>query len=92
MPGARAAADEIKRLYFKATKATIAADLQRAIALLVSLDSDDARERVAVYMDGLSQMRSEWGASAKTKGPNAPAKGKRPGTASARRRTTAGTR
>ena len=55
------AADEIKRLYYGATKATIAKDLERAIALLISLGSDEEREQVAVYMDGLSQMRSEWG-------------------------------
>ncbi len=65
MPPARDAADEIKQIYFTATKATIAADLERAITLLISLDSDEARERVAVYMDGLSQMRSEWGAAPK---------------------------
>ena len=40
---------------------TVARDLERAIALLISLESDEARERVAVYMDGLAQMRSEWG-------------------------------
>lgn len=80
MPRARAAAEQIKQLYFTATKATIAADLERAIELLISLDSDDARERVAVYMDGLSQMRSEWSAAAKT---TAPATRVRPGAAAA---------
>ena len=61
MSSPRRAADEIKQLYYGATKATIAKDLERAIALLISLASDEERERVAVYMDGLSQMRSEWG-------------------------------
>ena len=61
MPSAPGAADEIKRLYFGTSKHTVAKDLERAIALLISLDSDEARERVAVYMDGLAQMRSEWG-------------------------------
>ena len=51
---------EIKRLYYAATKATIQGDLERAIDLLKTLASDEERERVAVYMDGLSQMRSEW--------------------------------
>ena len=60
MPRAQDAADEIKRLYYATTKQTVAKDLERAIALLISLDSDEARERVAVYMDGLSQLRSEW--------------------------------
>jgi hypothetical protein len=52
--------DEIKRLYYSATPATIQRDLARAIDLLRSMPSEDERERVAVYMDGLSQLRSEW--------------------------------
>jgi hypothetical protein len=31
------------------------------VALLKSMPTDEERERAAVYMDGLSQMRSEWG-------------------------------
>lgn len=54
------AVDEIKHLYFNATKATIQRDLTRAITLLKGLKTEDERERAAVYMDGLSQMRSEW--------------------------------
>jgi hypothetical protein len=56
---------EIKRLYYSTTRGTIERDLKRAIALLKSLPDDAARERVAVYMDGLSQMRSEWAARAR---------------------------
>ena len=52
---------EIKHLYYNATKATIQKDLTRAVSLLKSMTSEDDRERAAVYMDGLSQMRSEWG-------------------------------
>jgi hypothetical protein len=52
--------DEIKQLYFNATKPTIQRDLARAVELLTSLPTDDDRARAAVYMDGLSQMRSEW--------------------------------
>ena len=55
------AVDEIKHLYHNATKTTIQRDLTRAIALLKTLATEDEREGVAVYMDGLSQMRSEWG-------------------------------
>ena len=51
---------EIKNLYYGATKATIQDDVDRAIDLLRSLPTDEDRERAAVYMDGLSQMRSEW--------------------------------
>jgi hypothetical protein len=52
---------EIKRLYHSATRSTIQRDLTRAIILLKSLTTEEERERAAVYMDGLSQMRSEWG-------------------------------
>ena len=51
---------EIKRLYYKTTKQTIDDDLARALQLLKSMSSEEERERAAVYMDGLSQMRSEW--------------------------------
>ncbi len=51
---------EIKKLYYGATAATVARDLARAIDLLKSLETEEEREKVAVYMDGLSQMRSEW--------------------------------
>ena len=51
---------EIKRLYYATTQATIQQDLARAIELLKLLPSEEDRERAAVYMDGLSQMRSEW--------------------------------
>ena len=54
------AVDQIKRLYYAATKATIVRDLEQAIDLLKSLATEEDRERAAVYMDGLSQMRSEW--------------------------------
>ena len=60
---------EIKKIYYAATKATIQHDLVRAIDLLKTLPSEEDRQRVAVYMDGLSQMRSEW-ASDKTPGKN----------------------
>jgi hypothetical protein len=55
---------EIKKLYYAATKQTIQKDVERAIDLLKSLPTEEDRERVAVYMDGLSQMRSEWAANA----------------------------
>jgi hypothetical protein len=51
---------EIKRLYYQTSRATIKQDLAKAIDLLKSMQNEDERERVAVYMDGLSQMRSDW--------------------------------
>jgi hypothetical protein len=52
--------EEIRRLYYNATKHTIQKDLTRAVQLLKSMPTEDDRQRAAVYMDGLSQMRSEW--------------------------------
>ena len=51
---------EIKRLYYKTTRHTIQDDLTKALDLLKSMAGEEERERVAVYMDGLSQMRSDW--------------------------------
>jgi hypothetical protein len=50
---------EIKRLYFKTSRATIDRDFDRAIDLLKSMPADE-RERVTVYMEGLAQMRKEF--------------------------------
>lgn len=58
----------IKRLYFTASKATIARDFDRAIDLLKTMASEDERERASVFMDGLAQMKAEWGAGAKSGG------------------------
>jgi hypothetical protein len=52
---------EIRRLYFNATAATIQRDLRKAIELLKGMATEAERQKAAVYMDGLSQMRSEWG-------------------------------
>jgi hypothetical protein len=51
---------EIRRLYFQTSAATIRRDLARAIDLFKRLSTDEQRDRAAVYMDGLSTMRSEW--------------------------------
>ncbi len=51
---------EIKRLYYHTTKQTIHADLAKALQLLKSMASEEERERAAVYMDGLAQMRADW--------------------------------
>jgi hypothetical protein len=50
----------IKKLYFATTKATIGRDFDHAIDLLKSMASEDDRERAAVYMEGLAQLRAEW--------------------------------
>jgi hypothetical protein len=57
---------EIKRLYYQTSRVTIKADLAKAIDLLKSMSTEEERERVAVYMDGLSQMRSDWARQARS--------------------------
>jgi hypothetical protein len=52
---------EIRRLYFKTTKATIQQDLEKALDLLKSMANEEERERCTVYMEGLAQMRRDWG-------------------------------
>jgi hypothetical protein len=51
---------EIKRLYYQTTRQTIKEDFARALQLLKSMSGEEERERAAVYMDGLSQMRADW--------------------------------
>lgn len=51
---------EIRRWYFKTTRETIRQDLDRALQLLKSMSSEEERERAAVYMEGLAEMRGEW--------------------------------
>ena len=58
---------EIRRLYFRTTRQTIHDDLARALDLLKSMHGEEERERATVYMEGLAQMRSEWGRGKKKK-------------------------
>lgn len=53
--------EQIRQLYFKTTSATIERDFDRAIDLLKSMASVDERQRATVYMEGLAEMRKEWG-------------------------------
>jgi hypothetical protein len=63
----KAALEAIRRIYFKTTKQTVEHDLAHAIELLKSLETEDDREKARVYMDGISQMRSEWARQRKKK-------------------------
>ena len=54
--------EEIKKLYYNATKSTIQKDITRAIALLKTIPDEETRQDAAVYMDGLAEMRKEWAA------------------------------
>lgn len=67
--------EEISQLYYGATPRSIERDLARAVELLTAMPDEETRERAAVYMDGLSQMRSEWAASK----PKAPRPSAQPG-------------
>jgi hypothetical protein len=58
---------EIRRLYYETTRQTVQRDLAKALDLLKSMASEEERERAAVYMDGLAQMRADWGRTAKGK-------------------------
>ena len=59
-PSTDEALGTIRRIYFKTTKRTIEHDLAHAIELLKGLDSEEARERASVFMEGLAEMRKEW--------------------------------
>lgn len=58
---------EIRRLYFRTTRATIHDDLARALDLLKSIASEEERGRATVYMEGMAQMRSEWSGKKKVR-------------------------
>jgi hypothetical protein len=60
-PDPKSALAEIRRIYFKTTKKTIEHDIAHAIELLKGLPSEEEREMASVYMEGLAQMRKEWG-------------------------------
>jgi hypothetical protein len=60
---------EIRDLYFKATPSTILRDFDRAIDILKSLQTEADREKAAVYMEGLAELRKEF-----RRGPGPPRK------------------
>jgi hypothetical protein len=57
----------LKALYFETTQATIEHAFDEAIDLLKTLPSEADRERAAVYMEGLAEMRQEWRSAKKPK-------------------------
>ena len=63
----KAVVAQIREIYFKTTKRTIEHDIVHAIELLKTLPTEEERDKAAVYMDGLSQMRSEWTGADKKK-------------------------
>ncbi len=51
---------QIRELYFKTSPSTILRDFDRAIDLLKSLETETEREKAAVYMEGLAELRKEF--------------------------------
>jgi hypothetical protein len=51
---------QIRRLYDNTTPPTVEDDLKQAVRLLKMLPDETSRSNAAVFMDGLSQLRSEW--------------------------------
>ena len=51
--------EEIRRLYFKATKTTIDRDFDRAVDLLKAMPESE-RPLATVFMQGLAEMRKEF--------------------------------
>ena len=68
LPDPAAALADIRRIYFQTTKKTIEHDFAHAIELLKSLPTEEERERATVFMEGLAELRREWGA-AERRGP-----------------------
>ena len=52
--------NQIRRLYENTTPTSVEHDLKQAVRLLKTLPNEEGRSRAAVFMDGLSQLRSEW--------------------------------
>jgi hypothetical protein len=69
---------EIRRLYFSATKQTIGDDFFRALQLLKSMNSEEEREKAAVYMEGLNEMRGDWAREGAPRGKQRQASGPQP--------------
>ena len=69
--------EKIKRLYYRTTEDTVERDLAQAVELLKTLPDEASRARAAVYMDGLSQMRSEWRLAQRAKRRKTKSRGRR---------------
>jgi hypothetical protein len=59
------ALEQLRALYFNVTRASIGEDFDTAIDLFKQLTNEEDRERAAVFMDGMAEMRREWAGDAK---------------------------
>ena len=64
-PDPQSALEAIRRIYFATTRETIDHDLTHAIELLKSLPDEATREKASVFMEGLNEMRRDWGGQPK---------------------------
>ena len=62
--------DEIKQIYYSTTRETIERDLARALELLRRMPDDEARQRAAGLMHGLSDLKREWAPKKRRMKPN----------------------
>ena len=74
--------EQLRTLYFNATQSTIGDDFGNAIDLFKQLTSDEDREKAAVFMEGIAEMRREWGVDSRGRGKGT--QGRKPGTATTR--------
>jgi len=74
--------EQLRAIYFNATQSTIGDDFGHAIDLFKQLTSDEDREKAAVFMEGIAEMRREWGADSGGRGKGGPPR--KPGAASKR--------
>ena len=58
---------EIRAIYFETSRSTILDDFDRAIDLLKTIEMPEDRQRATVYMDGLAEMRKEFGVARSAK-------------------------
>jgi hypothetical protein len=58
------ALEQLRALYFNVTRASIGEDFGTAIDLFKQLTTEEDREKAAVFMEGIAEMRREWGGDA----------------------------
>ena len=61
------ALEQLRAIYFNATRGTIQDDFGNAIDLFKQLTTDEDREKAAVFMEGIAEMRREWAADGRGK-------------------------
>ena len=66
--------EQLRTIYFNATQSTISDDFGKAIELFKQLTNDEDREKAAVFMEGIAEMRREWGADSRDRGKGARAR------------------